>query len=102
MSPNLVLQVDPTIHAPVRLAILSILISIENADFTFLKKATETTDGNLNTHLWKLEEAGYITIEKRFKGKKPQTNCAITKKGRKAFQQYLEQLEQFLRRQKEK
>ena len=100
MSPNRVLQVDPIIHAPIRLAILSILISVESANFTFLKKATGATDGNLNTHLKKLEETGYITVQKMFKGKKPQTLCSISPRGRKAFQQYLDQMQQFLREQK--
>ena len=93
MKHEKILNLDPIIHAPTRLAILSILITVENANFTFLKESTGTTDGNLSTHLTKLEESGYVSIEKKFVGKKPQTNCAITKKGRKAFEKYLEQLE---------
>ena len=100
MSHEQIVHVDLIIHAPIRLAILSILISVESANFTFLRESTGTTDGNLNTHLTKLEEAGYVKIEKTFKGKKPQTKCAITRKGRKAFEQYLEQLERFVRSQK--
>lgn len=102
MKHEKILQLDPIIHAPTRLAILSILITVENANFTFLKESTGTTDGNLSTHLTKLEESGYINIEKMFKGKKPQTTCAITKKGRTAFEKYLEQLEQIVQMQKDK
>ena len=102
MDHEKILQLDPIIHAPTRLAILSILITVESANFTFLKESTGTTDGNLSTHLTKLEEAGYISIEKSFKGKKPQTNCAITTMGRKAFEKYLDQLEQIVQMQKEK
>lgn len=101
MKHDKILSLDPIIHAPTRLAILSILINVESANFTFLKESTGTTDGNLSTHLTKLENSGYIRIEKRFVGKKPQTSCAITQKGRKAFEAYLDQLEQIVQRQKE-
>ena len=102
MKHDKILNLDPIIHAPTRLAILSILITVENANFIFLKESTGTTDGNLSTHLTKLEESGYITIDKNFVGKKPQTTCAITKKGRTAFEKYLEQLEQIVQMQKDK
>ena len=101
MNHEKIRQLDQVIHAPTRLAILSILITVDNASFTFLKESTGTTDGNLSTHLTKLEESGYISIEKKFVGKKPQTTCAITKKGRTAFEKYLEQLEQIVQKQKE-
>jgi len=101
MNHEKIRQLDQVIHAPIRLAILSILITVDNASFTFLKESTGTTDGNLSTHLTKLEESGYISIEKKFVGKKPQTTCAITKKGRTAFEKYLEQLEQIVQKQKE-
>lgn len=101
MKHDEILNLDPIIHAPTRLAIMSILISVENANFTFLKESTGTSDGNLSTHLTKLEESGYVSIEKKFVGKKPQTTCAITKNGRVAFEKYLEQLEQIVQRQKE-
>jgi DNA-binding transcriptional ArsR family regulator len=100
MKHEQILNLDPLIHAPIRLAILSILITAENANFTFLKEAIGTTDGNLSTHLTKLEESDYITIKKMFKGKKPQTLCAITDKGKDAFQSYLAQLEQIVQMQK--
>jgi len=102
MRHEKILQLDPIIHAPTRLAILSLLITVENANFTYLKESTGTTDGNLSTHLTKLEESSYITIEKTFKGKKPQTICAMTEKGKKAFAKYLEQLEQIVQMQQDK
>ena len=102
MNHEKIMQLDPIIHAPTRLAILSILLTVESANFTFLKESTGTSDGNLSTHLTKLEESGYITIEKMFRDKKPQTICAISEKGKIAFKAYLEQLEQILAAQKEK
>ncbi len=102
MNPDKILQLDPMIHAPIRLAVLSILISVESANFTYLKDTIGTTDGNLSTHLSKLEEQGYITIEKTFQGKKPLTTCAITEKGRTSFLQYLDQMERIIAQQKNK
>ena len=100
MDHEKILNLDAVVHAPTRLAILSILVNVENANFTFLKDATGTTDGNLSTHLSKLEENGLISIEKTFRGKKPQTLCSITKKGRDALLDYLNQLEQIIISQK--
>jgi len=102
MKHDNILQLDQIIHAPIRLAILSVLVTAESANFAFLKESTETTDGNLNTHLTKLETNGYITIRKMFKGNKPQTICAITKKGRQAFDKYLEKLDLIVQNQKNK
>jgi DNA-binding transcriptional ArsR family regulator len=92
MNPDTILQLDPMIHAPTRLAILSILIGVEEANFSYLKETIDTSDGNLSTHLTKLETGGLISIKKTFKGKKPQTLCAITSKGEKGLSNYLEQL----------
>jgi len=100
MKHEKILQLDPIIHAPTRLAILSILITVENANFKFLKESIGTTDGNLSTHLTKLDNNGLIKIKKFFKGKKPQTICAITEKGKKEFKNYLNQLEQIVNMQK--
>ena len=101
MSPeNTATSLDPLVHAPVRLAILSVLANVEDADFVFLREATGTTDGNLSTHLSKLEKAGYIAVRKEFRGRKPHTTCAITRTGRAAFVAYLEQQEQIIGRQK--
>ena len=99
MAEDPILHVDTLIHAPVRLAILSVLVTSKSASFKFLKEATNTTDGNLNTHLSKLEAANYIKIEKRFVGKKPLTECKLTATGRKAFMNYLTQMEQFIKNQ---
>jgi len=96
VRPDKFPPLDPVIHSQVRLAVLSVLLSLKNADFNYLKKLTETTDGNLSTHLSKLEEAGYISIAKSFRGKKPLTTCALTEKGRKAFAGYLKALEEYL------
>jgi DNA-binding PadR family transcriptional regulator len=100
MDHELILNLDPVIHAPVRLAVLSLLAGVENADFIYLRESTDTTDGNLSTHLSRLEEAGYIAIQKTFQGKKPRTVCAITEKGREAFIRYFEELEKIVREQK--
>jgi len=102
MEHDQILQLDPIIHAPTRLAILSILVTVKNANFTYLKESIGTTDGNLSTHLTKLETNGFITIKKTFVRKKPRTICAITKKGKKTFNKYLDQLEQIVRMQKDK
>jgi len=96
MTAGKLASLDPVIHSQVRLAVLSILVSVENADFNYLKKATETTDGNLSTHLMKLEEAGYVAVAKSFRGKKPVTTCSLTGKGRSAFAHYVKALEAYL------
>lgn len=97
MSPEKFEPLDPAIHSQVRLAVMSILMSVRQADFNFLKKATETTDGNLSTHLSKLEEAGYISVKKTFRRKKPLTTCSLREKGRTSFARYLKALEGYLR-----
>jgi len=89
-------QLNTVIHSRVRLAIMSILISSKEVDFTFLKKSTDTTDGNLSTHLSKLEEVGFIYIKKTFRGKKPLTTVLLTDKGKEAFREYVLTLEQIL------
>ena len=75
---------------------MSLLISVESAEFTFLKEKTQSTAGNLSVQLDKLSQAGYIEIEKSFKGKKPLTTCKITKKGIKAFEDYVNTLKQYI------
>ena len=96
MNREGIFDLDPLVHAPVRLAVLSLLAGVEKADFVFLRESVGTTDGNLSTHLAKLEQAGYVRIRKTFLKKKPHTTCAITAKGRRAFVAYLEQLEQIV------
>ncbi|MBM3295931.1 MAG: transcriptional regulator [Candidatus Aminicenantes bacterium] len=96
MTPDLFEPLDPVIHSQVRLAVLSILLAAEKADFNYLKKSTGATDGNLSTHLVKLEEAGYIAVKKSFSGRKPLTTCSLTEKGRAAFARYVKALEGYL------
>ncbi|MCK6617412.1 MAG: transcriptional regulator [Cyclobacteriaceae bacterium] len=90
-------ELDPLLHSQLRLGVMSLLMSVESAEFTFLKEKTNATAGNLSVQLDKLSEAGYITIEKSFKGKKPLTTCTITKKGMKAFEEYVNALKQYIK-----
>ena len=87
---------DPLLHSQLRLAVMSILISVESAEFTFLKEKTESTAGNLSVQLDKLDKAEYITITKSFKGKRPLTTCSITQKGIRAFESYVENLKNYI------
>ncbi len=96
MPPEKFALLDPVIHSRIRLAVLSILVSVKEASFSYLKETIETTDGNLSASLSRLEEAGYISIKKSFKGKKPLTTCSITEKGRAAFSDYLKALETYI------
>jgi DNA-binding transcriptional ArsR family regulator len=90
-------DVDRLIHEPARLMILMVLYSVESADFTFLLNATELTWGNLSSHVTKLEEAGYVEVEKEFVGKKPRTLAMLTSKGRKAVDDYRKTLQKALK-----
>jgi DNA-binding MarR family transcriptional regulator len=90
-------NLDPLLHSQLRLGVMSLLMSVESAEFTFLKEKTNSTAGNLSVQLDKLSEAGYITILKSFKGKKPLTTCSITSKGIKAFEEYVNVLKQYIR-----
>lgn len=87
------LILDRLIHEPGRLAILTVLSSVKDADFVFLQRTTGLTKGNLSSHLTKLEEAGLVEIQKRFVGKKPNTNVALTSVGRQRIARHWEQLE---------
>lgn len=89
-------MLDPVVHAPVRLHIMSALVSVEGLGFTELRDLVGATDGNLATHARKLEEAGYIEISKRFAGRKPLTTYALSDTGREAFSRYLNALEALL------
>jgi DNA-binding MarR family transcriptional regulator len=89
-------DIDKVIHAPPRLMVLTYLYVVESADYVFLLRLTGLTWGNLSTHLAKLEEAGYITMEKAFKGKKPHTTISLTKEGRAAFRAYKKSMQQVL------
>lgn len=93
-----VTELDRLIHEPARLLIVTILSTVASADFLFLQRETGLTKGNLSAHLSKLEEAGYVKIEKTFRGKSPLTVCKLTAGGRKAFTQYRQQLQDFIRK----
>ena len=85
-------EVDKLIHEPARLAIMAILTVLDSADFLYLQRSAGLTKGNLSSHLSKLEEAGYVDIEKTFDGKIPRTLCRLTPAGREAFAQYTKQM----------
>jgi DNA-binding transcriptional ArsR family regulator len=89
-------EVDRLIHEPSRSIILAILAAVESADFLYLQRETGLTKGNLSVHLSKLEEAGYVNIEKTYRGKVPLTLCRITENGRQAFDAYRRQLKKFV------
>ena len=89
-------NVDRLIHEPARLMIVAILYAVESADFLYLQRETELTKGNLSSHLSKLEGAGYVEIEKTYRGKIPLTVCRLTDKGRHAFKNYRQQLKDFV------
>lgn len=89
-------ELDPLLHSQLRLSVMSLLMSVDSAEFTFLRDKTQSTAGNLSVQLDKLSEAGYITVEKSFRGKKPLTTCKITRKGLKAFEEYVETLKQYI------
>ena len=87
-------DLDRVVHEPARLAIMTVLYSIEAADFVYLLHSTGLTKGNLSSHLMRLEGAGYVLISKGFRGKVPQTTCALTVQGRAAFQSYHQRLQE--------
>ncbi|MDR1983748.1 MAG: transcriptional regulator [Prevotellaceae bacterium] len=89
-------ELDPLLHSQLRLAIISLLLSVEEADFVFLKENTGATSGNLSVQIDKLNEAGYITVEKTFQGKMPRTVCKITSKGISAFETYVNNLQTYI------
>lgn len=89
-------SIDQIIHAPARLMVLTYLYVVESADYVFLMRLTGLTWGNLSTHLTKLEEAGYIVINKEFIGKKPHSTIRLTEEGRAAFKEYKKSLQQVL------
>lgn len=90
-------ELNPIIHSELRLAILSILIAAEETDFVYIKKQTNSTSGNLSIQLEKLNQAKYISIEKGYAGKRPRTTCRITEEGKKAFGEYVEAIETYLK-----
>lgn len=89
-------ELDPLLHSQLRLAVMSILMNVEEADFVYLRKKTESTAGNLSVQLDKLTAAGYISLEKGFVGKKPRTVCRVTDLGRRAFAAYVAALRTYI------
>lgn len=89
-------ELDPLLHSQLRLAVMSILLSVEEADFVYLREKTQATAGNLSVQIDKLSEAGYIEVEKSFVGKKPRTACRITSAGRQAFENYVNALKGYI------
>lgn len=90
-------ELNPLLHSELRLAVMSILLGVEEADFVFLRQETGATAGNLSVQLDKLARAGYIEIEKSFRGKMPRTVCRITDTGRDAFAEYVAALKSYLK-----
>jgi DNA-binding HxlR family transcriptional regulator len=89
-------ELNAVVHGRLRLAILSLLSGVEEAEFTWIRAKTEATDGNLGAQLLKLEEAGYVALKKKFVLRKPQTRYRITETGRRALTEYVEALKQLL------
>jgi DNA-binding transcriptional ArsR family regulator len=89
-------DLDPILHSQLRLAVMSLLISVKEAEFTFLREKTESTAGNLSVQIQKLKDAGYIDVVKQFKDNYPQTTCKITKQGISAFEKYVTDLQSYL------
>ncbi len=89
-------ELNPLLHSQLRLAVMSILMNVDEADFVYLKEKTESTAGNLSVQLDKLSTAGYIMVEKGYAGKKTRTVCRMTDAGRQAFEEYVETLREYL------
>ncbi len=90
-------ELDPILHSQLRLAIMSLLISVKEADFTFIREKTNATAGNLSVQVQKLKDAGYIEVAKQFKDNYPQTTCKITPDGITAFENYVKALQEYLK-----
>ncbi len=91
-------ELDPLLHSQVRLAVISVLIGVKSAEFAFLLECTGTTKGNLSFQLTKLKEAGYIEVHKSFRGNYPLTTCRITETGKKAFEEYVNSISDYLKK----
>lgn len=89
-------KLNPLLHSELRLAVMSILVGVDEADFVYIRKQTGATAGNLSVQLEKLSEAGYIAVEKGFKGKKPCTTCRVTEAGISAFSEYVAALMDYI------
>lgn len=91
-------ELDPILHSQLRLAIMSLLIGVKEAEFTFLKEKTGATAGNLSVQIQKLKEVEYIDVQKQFKDNYPQTTCKITPKGVDAFEAYVKALQAYIKK----
>jgi DNA-binding transcriptional ArsR family regulator len=89
-------DLDPILHSQLRLAVMSLLIGVKEAEFTFLREKTKATAGNLSVQIQKLREVGYIEVIKEFRDNYPQTRCKITRQGVKAFEEYVKNLKEYL------
>ena len=89
-------KLDPLLHSELRLAVMSLLADVDEADFTYLKEQTGATSGNLSVQIDKLSEAGYIEVEKGFRGKVPRTVCRLTPQGTEAFRAYVKALKKYI------
>jgi len=89
-------ELDPILHSQLRLAVVSLLIGVKEAEFTFIKEQTNSTAGNLSVQVQKLKDAGYIDVTKQFKDNYPLTTCSITPKGIEAFENYVKALQDYL------
>lgn len=90
-------ELDPILHSQLRLAVISLLIGLKEAEFTFIKEKTNSTAGNLSVQINKLKEADYIEVTKQFKDNYPQTVCRITAKGIDAFEKYVQALQSYMK-----
>jgi len=91
-------DLDPILHSQLRLAVMSLLIGVKEAEFTFLKEKTNATAGNLSVQIQKLKEAGYIEVQKQFKDNYPQTICRVTPKGVDSFEAYVKALQSYIQK----
>ncbi len=91
-------DLDPILHSQLRLAVMSLLISVKEAEFTFLREKTNATAGNLSVQIQKLKDAGYIDVTKQFKDNYPQTICKISSKGIEAFETYVKALNEYIKK----
>lgn len=89
-------ELDPLLHSQLRLAVMSILMNVEEADFVYLREKTESTAGNLSVQLDKLSTAGYISVDRQLSGRKTRTVCRVTDIGRRAFEDYVEALKSYI------
>jgi len=91
-------EIDDVIHSRIRTAVMAVLVSVDEAEFTFIREKINATDGNLSVHLKKLEEHNYISVKKEFIERKPVSRYRITETGRKAFEDYIKKLESIIKK----